>query len=171
MSFFSKEQLNTTGTAEIGGMLEPIPEKTNVKAMIADAEWYTPKEGGDRTISITWEVLLPKEYNGRKVFQKLKVEDADKAKREKAMAMLAAIDKNAGGKLAATNKVPDDDSLSLALTSKAMVLLLGVWDIEGKKGNWVMAVSPAKPSAAAAAPIAPPPPAPAATNFDDDIPF
>src|SRR5690606_38171870 len=93
----------------------------------------------------------------RVVFQKLWVKDpepnalkkgAEKAdqKRDKALRMLAAIDANAGGKLARKGTEPSDDELMLALANKPMVITVKTWEMDtkdGKKeGNWVAAVSP-----------------------------
>jgi hypothetical protein len=177
MSFFNLstgEQANTSGTMEMGGGdIEPIPAKTQVKAAIEEASWYTPKDGGDTVISLKWAVLAPKEYANRKVFQKLKVKDSDPKKRDKAIMMLGAIDKNCGGKLFASGQEPTDDTLMMCLLNKPMVLLLQVWAMddpntgEKKKGNWVAAVSPISGQAAQAAQTAKPAPVP----FDDDITF
>lgn len=174
MSFFSQEQVNTTGSMEMGGGdIEPIPAKTQVKAAVEEAKWYTPNGGGDRVISLTWAILAPKEYANRKVFQKLKVTDGDTKKKDKAMMMLAAIDKNSGGKLVKMNREPDDDDLMMALLNKPMVLLLQIWAMqdentgETKKGNWVASVSPINGQQSAPVPVAPPDTA----LLDDDIPF
>ena len=172
MSFFG-EYSNTTGAMEMGGGdIEPIPAKTQVKAAIEEAAWHHPQGGGDSVISLKWAVLAPKEYNNRKVFQKLKVNDSDPKKKAKALQMLAAIDKNCGGKLIASGQAPTDDSLMMALLNKPMVLLLQVWKMqdpqtgEDKQGNWVGAVSPM-----ARAPKHESNPPVATDNFDDDIPF
>ena len=173
MSFFG-EYANTTGEMEMGGGdIAPIPAKTQVKAAVEEAAWYHPKDGGDSVISLKWCVLAPKEYNNRKIFQKLKVNDSDPKKKAKAMQMLAAIDKNCGGKLVASNSEPTDESLMMALINKPMVLLLQVWKMqdqqtgEDKTGNWVGAVSPVAKTAAQA-PVQTPAPA---DNYDDDINF
>jgi hypothetical protein len=99
-------------------------------------------------------VLAPAEYKNRKLFQKVKVFSDDQKIAEKAKRMLAAIDANAGGLLMASDDEPTGESLTKALVNKPMILRLAVWDIEGKKGNWVSAVAPktATSSAPAAAP-------------------
>jgi hypothetical protein len=171
MSFFTlsdNANLVPSDEMEMGGDIAPIPTDTQVKAAIEQALWYTPKNGGDTVISITWSILAPKEYNARKIFQKLKVKDSDPKKRDKAIKMLAAIDKNAGGKLFAKGTEPTDNDLMQHLLSAPMTLLLKVWAMddlvtgETKKGNWIAAVSPSNKVAT---------PKPAETNFDDDIPF
>jgi len=170
MSFFNQDQINSNGSMEMGGGdIEPIPAKTQVKAAIEEASWYTPQGGGDKVISLKWAILAPKEYANRKIFQKLKVTDSDSKKKDKAMMMLAAIDKNCGGKLIKLNRTPDDDDLMMSLLNKPMALLLQIWVMtddntgETKKGNWVASVSPLN-AQSAPAPVA-------ATVFDDDIPF
>jgi hypothetical protein len=173
------------------GNLEPIPDGSSVLAMIDEAKWDSKDEAD--FISLRWSVLSPDEYKNRKVFQKLWVtdddpsaKDADKAakKRDKARRMLAAIDSNAGGKLAKGGQ-PSDNDLTACLCNKPMIIKCMIWSIPDREspgsvieGNWIAAVAPkakgidvkpAKPRPAATA-------TPAATgvsaSFDDDeIPF
>lgn len=187
MSFFKlsdgTDALATGNTFEMGGGdLEPIPKNTDVLAVCDKAEWGQVQDTGEDYISLRWEVLAPAVYVGRKVFQKLRVESPDSKKSDKARRMLAAVDANAGGKLAKANVEPSNDSLIAALSNKPMVLKLGVWESEDKtaKGNWVMAVSPRKSGGAApaaatkpAAPVAAPSPTAAslAADYDADIGF
>lgn len=144
MSYFTLsdgQSVNADGSMEMGGgTFPPIPANTNVLAAADEAKWDSYE--GDEYISIRWNVLKPAEYANRKVFQKLRVEDSDAAKRDKAIRMLAAIDANAGGKLAATGQRPTDQSLSMSLLNRPMVLKLDVWEFNDKSGNWVQAVSP-----------------------------
>lgn len=155
-----------------GGNMEPIPEGSSVLAMIDEAKWEM-KQTGEKFISLRWSVLSPDEYKNRKVFHKLWVTDLDPsakdeakgiAKRDKARKMLAAIDANAGGKLTAQSGAPTDDSLTLHLCNKPMIITLMVWEINNSRdgstasGNWVSAVAPkskgidVKPPKAKAAP-------------------
>lgn len=139
-----------------GGNFDPIPNGSSVLATIDSAKW---DEKNERSfVSIQWSVLSPDEYKNRKVFQKLWVTDFDpnttdpekaKKKRDKARKMLAAIDANCGGQLAATNESPTDDTLASALNNKgAMVITLMVWELKDRDtgdmifGNWVCAVNP-----------------------------
>lgn len=182
MSFFTTSTgdnlaQNNTGSFSMGGDdFAPIPQDTRVLAVCEEAK--ISEYQGDRYINLKWGIAQPKEYANRKIFQKVKVFATDSTKRDKALRMLAAIDANAGGKLAKENKEPTDQSLSAALTNRPMVLKLGVWELEdkSKSGNWVQEVS-AKKGAAEPAPAPRPAPAPAprATggfdDMDDDIPF
>jgi hypothetical protein len=149
MGFFEGIDNENIGTFEMGGCdLEPIPNNTIVLAAPDEAKW--DEYGGDRYISIRWVVMQPAEYKNRKVFQKVRVEDDDPKKAEKAKRMLAAIDANAGGKLMASGEEPTDQSLQSALLNKPMILKVMVWEIaaeqsndgQGRSGNWVAAVSP-----------------------------
>lgn len=172
MSFFNfNDNAPVTGNFETGGGdMEPIPAKTQVLAAPDEAKWDSPREGdGPDFISIRWTILQPKEYENRKIFHKLRVNDDDAKKAEKAKRMLAAIDANAGGKLMAAGVEPTDQSLTASLVNKPMMLLLQVWEMdvngETKRGNWVSAVSPRGAGGA-------PKPAPVAAPVDDDnIPF
>lgn len=141
----------TDGSFESGGgNFDPIPEGSSVLAIPDEAKWDSPRDRSEEFVSIRWSVIAPDEYKNRKVFQKLwvddhdpNVRDHDKAvrKTDKAKRMLAAIDANAGGKLARNAKKPDDQDLATALIGKQMIIKLGVWDMDGNSGNWVMAVS------------------------------
>lgn len=149
-----------------GGDFDPIPAKTNVLAVVDKSEWQQNDFNGDY-INIQWSVLAPEEYKNRKVFQNIKVMDDDDKKADKAKAMLAAIDANAGGKLLASGKRPDDNMLTKALTGKQMMLMLQVWKMDGddgqeRTGNWVSAVAPKQRKK----------PAPQVDDYsDDDIEF
>lgn len=164
MSFWNlsdtSEKLDTSGSFEASTSSEPIPAKTQVKAAIDEIKW--DEWEGERYISGRWNVLHPAEYKGRKVFQKLKVEEADSKKADKAKRMLAAIAVNAGGGLLKLKSEPTDQDLQKHLMHKPMALLLDVWEINGKTGNWVQAVSPLKKPE----PVVEPEPAPA---VDDDF--
>ena len=178
MSFFTtsdNKAIEKSGVMEMGGGdIEPIPNKTQVLAAPDEAKW--DEYEGDEYISLRWNILQPKEYANRKIFQKIRVCDSDSKKSDKAKRMLAAIDTNAGGKLLASGERPTDESLTRCLVNKPMVLLLQVWEMERdgekKRGNWIGAVSPRKAGEAKAAK---PEPAPAPVEVvdinDDDLPF
>lgn len=142
-----------------GGSMEPIPNNSDVLAIIDQAKWAN-KDKDDKNspayIELRWSVMAPEAVKGRKVFHKLWVTDFDpnakddtkaKAKRDKARRMLAAIDANAGGNLTRTGEQPTDETLTLHLSNKPMVVKLMVWSMRGSDGtdmagNWVSAVSP-----------------------------
>lgn len=195
MSFF---QLSTGQAVQVtgefdsgGGAMTPLPEGTQVMAMVDQAKWDA--HDGEYFVSLRWTVALPEEYKNRKIFQKIKVKNPDAEKRDKALMMLAAIDANAGGKIMALGAEPEDADLASALLNRPMVLKLGLWEMKNEKGelksgNWVQKVAPRK-NGAAATPAAPASAAPAATRTpapsrpaaparapaaafaDDDIPF
>lgn len=154
-----------------GGDMTPIPKNTSVLAAPDEAKW--DEFDGDRYISLRWAIMAPAEYKNRKLFQKIRVEDADEKKQEKAKRMLAAIDANAGGKLMAAGEEPTDKSLTVALCNKPMVLKLQVWEMEingeDRSGNWISAVSPRQGSPAK--PAKEPEPEPLPTDFDNDVGF
>src|SRR5574344_1254382 len=176
MNFF--EGINTQqDTFETGGSFDLIPKNTRVVATCEEAK--NDSYNDESYINLKWRVNLPKEYANRVVFQKLKVYTADK--QQKAREMLAAIATNAGGRLfqamqAGKEEMTSDESLQ-TLCNSPMVLLLDVWEIEDKKGNWVRSVAPylakAPQPAAQPAPVVAPvvAPAPAPQPTLDDIPF
>ena len=168
MSFFTLSDGNTAtsdGNMDMGGgSFDPIPKDTNVLAAITETKIDSYE--GERYINNAWTVLAPAEYKNRKIFQKLRVYDADPAKKDKAIRMLAAIDANCGGKLVASGKEPTDSLLTQCLLNKPMVCNLQVWELDdkSKSGNWISKVSPRKAQQEAA-------PAPAVEDDTDSIPF
>lgn len=155
-----KSAVDTGGDFSLDNPMEPLPDGTDVVAICEQAKWDESEFVTGKFINLRWSVLKPGEYENRKIFQKLKVNDpkaGDKAKR-----MLVAIDANAKGQLVTLGREPTDEDLEKALLNRPMVLKLGVWEMEGgKSGNWVKAVSPKS-----SAPTKPTPP-----KNDDDIPL
>ncbi|WVH13952.1 hypothetical protein CASP1_00029 [Alcaligenes phage CASP1] len=172
MSFFqlsdgTNAAQNATGEFESGGGdIAPIPKNTNVLASCDEAK--VSEYQGDRYVDLRWVVLQPEEYKNRKVFQKIRVWDADSEKRDKAIRMLVAIDANCGGKLAASGQEPNDINLQQAVLNRPMVLNLQVWEMNDKKGNWVSKVSPRKNQQQQQQPA---PVQQAPVDLDQDIPF
>jgi len=171
------EGINTNNTSfEIGGGFELLPKDTRVVATCEQA--VTKSYEGRWSINIKWRVNLPSQFANRVIFQTLKVWDDDSSKAQKAKAMLAAIATNAGGRLFQSMQQrnendPSDESLQ-TLMNAPMVLLIDVWEIEGKSGNWVKAVSAYNPTAQRPAPVVQmqqPAPSYAQPTIDDDMPF
>lgn len=153
-----------TGFEIPSGGFDPIPHGSSVLAYPEAVKWHTPdpSKTGDVTVSyidVTWVIVKPEEFKGRKVFgHKLWVTDLDPGveldpkkgkpkaleKRDKARRMLAAIDANAGGRLSQNPGIPTDSDLGLALINKMMVITLAEWEGRdgGAGGNWVSAVAP-----------------------------
>ena len=168
----------TTTFESGGGDIKPIPDNTALVGAIEEAKWS--EYDGESYINLKWRVMRPAEFANRKKKKKVKVFNAkqgDNAKR-----MLAAIDANAGGKLAKLNDAPDDMDLMTALVGKAMAVKVKIWDMNGKTGNWISAVAPTKQQAPQTqAPTRPTPPQNAhnqaksnayqAQDDDDEIPF
>jgi hypothetical protein len=174
MSFWAtsdNKAINSDGKFESGGGdLTPIPDGTKVLAAPDEAKWDNYE--GDYYVSLRWVVLKPAEFKNRKIYQKIRVEDPNKDKADKAKRMLAAIDANAGGKLVRSQSKPSDTELSMALCNKPMVLKLKVWELDDKSkaGNWIAAVSP-RGDAPADQSAPEPVPAPAIEEDIDDVPF
>lgn len=178
MSFWNtsdNQTIEAISEFEAGGNIEPIPNNTDVLAAPDQAGW--DRHNDSDLISVRWNILQPKEYEGRKIFQRIRVMDDDDKKADKAKRMLAAIDTNAGGKLLASGEEPTDESLARCLVNKPMVLKLMVWEMEGddgqpRSGNWVSAVSPRKAGKKAAKAAPKPEPEPVVDDgYDDDIGF
>lgn len=153
MSFFKMSDgtaPSTSGNAEMGGgNLPPIPSGTQLKAMITEAKWEPASQYSEEHIKLRWDVI-DGEYKKRVLFHKVRVQNDDANKRDKAIRMLAAIDTNCGGKVMQINGRPSDMDLMQALCNKPMVIKVEVWEMEGndgetRSGNWVQAVSSGKP--------------------------
>jgi len=158
-----------------GGNIEPIPDKTDVVAVIDEAR-IERNQQGLQYISLRWSIVAPADYKNRKVFQKLWVFDDDPQaknpvqKRDKAKKMLFAVDTNAGGRLKASGKAPSDELLQSTLTNKPMQIKVMLMKRDDGTGmNWISSVAPRSGGAAtltaAAAPKA------AAVEIDDEVPF
>ena len=173
MNFFTtsdNKAIENQNTFDMGGgNFDPIPNNTQLKTIIEEAKW--DEYDNQKYISLKWSVI-DGEFTNRKIFQKIRVMDEDSKKADKAKTMLAAIDSNAGGKLMAAGVMPDDMSLSINLMNKPMAIIVAVWEIDDKKGNWIKGVSPlsalsAKPKVTAT----PSKTAPQSPDFDEDIGF
>jgi len=154
-----------TGKFEASASYELIPDGTTALAIITkpSIEQYN----GDEYINVEWTVAKPEAYKNRKIFQKVRVWDNNPKKADKAKAMLANIDKNAGGKLAKLDKDPTNESLAV-LTGKTMLIKILIWSIDDKTGNYIGAVSPRTTEEATPAPT------PKSVEIDDDnfdVPF
>ena len=171
MSFWNlsdNTEIEKSGEFESGGgEFEPLPNNTDCLAAVDEAKWDSYE--GEEYISLRWVILKPADYKGRKIFQKIKVNESDSKKADKAKRMLAAIDTNAGGKLMAISEAPTDMSLMQSLSNKPMVIKLMIWEIDGKRGNWVSKVSPKNGELSALAPA--PVPVKKEVIEDDDVPF
>jgi len=136
MSFFDAAD-DTDGEVEIGG-IKPIPKGTQLLALIEGAAWNSYE--GVNTIQLTWSVLAPDTYKGRKVFQKIRVEETNPKKLKNQMTMLKAISINAGGDLLKVEGKPQDIDLARCLVGKQMLIKVEVWEMNGNTGNWICAL-------------------------------
>ena len=135
------------------GSFDAFPEGTKLLAMVTDAEWRKNDQTGLENLSLTWTVVKPEEVANRKVFQSLWLTDLQpeakdpEKKRDKARRMFAAIDANAGGKLAKKPGKPSAEAILIALANKQMLIRLGEYEGKTRDGgtvqrNYVQAVGP-----------------------------
>jgi|GEM_PF-4882387 len=117
------KEIESNGSFVSGSGLDPFPDGTEVLSIISEAE--LDEYEGQRKIKITWIIGRPEKYKNRKIFQSLyvfsehknsSIEKADRAKR-----MLAAIDKNAGGKLMDTGNAPTTEAMTKCLVNSSML--------------------------------------------------
>jgi hypothetical protein len=160
MSYFGSLAKEAGNSFEMSGSIEPIEAGTHLLAVMDEAHWQDGRAGGPDYVEVRWNVLQPQQYANRKVYQKVHIEDKDEKRREKHQRMLLTMDAIAGGKLAAAGERPTDAGLA-TLLNKPMMIRVDVWETDdGKRGNWVSKVGPAKET---------PPRAPEA--IEADVPF
>lgn len=160
-------QFDNSGDFEAGNTLAPIPDGSTLYAAIKEAKWESYE--GEEFIKVQWQILKPQEYNNRVVFQKIRVNEKDKTKRDKALRMLNAIDINSGSKLP-RDREPADVDLAQCWTRKMMTIKVKVWEQNGNSGNWIVAVSSPRKEATPT-PTKPTQPAQLPDMADDNIPF
>lgn len=167
MSFFAQEALEEAKSGSFdSNTFEVIPDNTKALAIISAAEWREANEFNAKHISLTWEIVEG-EFKGRKVFQKIKLFESDKAKALKAQKMLIAIDANCRGAIVAAGVEPTQQGLQSLLHSP-MYIMIKVYEINGDKGNWIVAVSERKKAQQQAQQPKTQEPQ---IDFDSDIPF
>lgn len=189
--FWGSAEESTGEYESKGGDFDVIPNGTRCLAVIDEISWKDfPSEEGEalKYIAARWTILKPNDYENRKIFHNIKVYGDDPSgkfydpekqqdKRAKERAILWAIDKNAGGKLAKLGRQPTSEELQKVLINKPMYITLRVWESSDKekKGNWIVKIEPA--NATQAMPAAhqkaetKPTPKPSIRDDDDDIPF
>jgi hypothetical protein len=128
-----------------------IPKETEVLALAEEVKWAKKEEDTSKHIAIRWLVIAPESLKNRKVFQKIRVKEADsntppekrQQKVDNAKRMFGAIDFNCGGKLLAARREPTDEDLMQHIANKMMVLKMGVVKMgDGSHMNFVSAVGP-----------------------------
>lgn len=119
----------------------PIPKGQVVKAAVTSLKWDSFNNDPEY-LSLDWVISAPAKYKNRRIFQKIKVNEPDAEKRDKAIRMLSAIYANAGGDLSKFSGKPTEAELVADLSHKFMLLQLDVWEMNGKSGNHVTRVSP-----------------------------
>jgi hypothetical protein len=163
MSFFKKStgEVAQPQTTFDQSAPELIPDSTTLHCLVKEAKINISSEYGD-TLQIQWQCVAPQQYANRVVFQSVKLFDGDPKKRDKAIDMFAAIDTNAtGGKLLESGQEPNNMTLQ-QWTGKQMLIKAQIWEMDGRKGNWISAVMPRNQASQ---------PAPVSVGIDDDIPF
>lgn len=143
MSFFKKSTGEVAQPIQTFDQSAPelIPDNTTLHCVAKEAKINISTEYGD-SLQVQWQCLAPAQYKDRVVFQTVKIFDKDAKKRDKAIDMFAAIDTNAtGGKLLASGLEPTDMALT-AWQGKQMLIKVMLWEMDGRKGNWVAAVMP-----------------------------
>ena len=163
-----------------------LPHDTRVMALIDKAEWLVKKnfkeEGKEQDcISLRFDIE-DGEFKGQKIFKKFFIDENNNNEEQarKDFSMLMNIDANAGGKIKALKRAPNEEELQRYLINKSMVIVVGAFTDKTtkKEQNYLMGVSggakkaPSKPAATTPKAAVPKTPANQVSAFDDDdIPF
>ena len=160
-----------------------LPHDTRVMALIDKAEWLVKKnfkdEGKEQDcISLRFDIE-DGEFKGQKIFKKFFIDENNNNEEQarKDFSMLMNIDANAGGKIKALKRAPNEEELQRFLINKSMVIVVGAFTDKAtkKEQNYLMGISggnkaPSKP--ASSTPNAAAPAKKVDNGFDeDDIPF
>lgn len=126
-----------------------LPHDTRVMALIDKAEWLVKKnfkdEGKEQAcISLRFDIE-DGEFKGQKIFKKFFIdnENGNEDQARKDFSMLMNIDANAGGKIKALKRAPDEEELQRYLINKSMVIVVGAFTDKAtkKEQNYLMGVS------------------------------
>lgn len=191
MSFFTTsdgEPIEQVTEFANTGIQPLIPAGTQLLCAIAGATWEDATNFDNEYINIMLHVVQRGDYKDFIVNHKLRVNDNEPKKKDKALKMLMAYDTNCKGGLLATDKAGKkitDAVLARALNGGEIVATFDVWEQEGndgvlRTGNWVRAIGP-KPKSIQAQDAAIQKQAdgqqpaqthiPADDDYNDDIPF
>jgi len=130
------ETPETDGNYEESNSFEVIPEGTRCLSSIEMVKWDSFNGSDHKHINMKL-CVEDGEYIGRKFFHSIYVDGTDpnsqyydasteEKKKAKARAMMAAIDKNAGGNIFALKRRPTDEDLAKYLIGAKMFYTLGV---------------------------------------------
>lgn len=183
------EQAGSYDAKTGGGDFELIPDGIICRAVIDEAKWFAVDDKKKiKKLSLRWMVVSPDEFDNKRVYQNLWVEDLDPSakstekgedRRDRDRKMLMAIDFNAGNGLLRTGDL-SDENLILCLTNKSMVIRVRKLSPKdgGKERNYIDRVEaksyPVSSPSEIAAVKAKTPMKPAQNNRDldgDSIPF
>ena len=177
------EEFSGEYVQESGGDFPIIPHDTRVLAFIDKAEWdykknFKNSEKEENCISLRFEID-DGEYKGQKIFKKFFIESENEDQARKDYSMFLNIDANAGGKIRALRRKPENEDLQRYLINKNMIIVIGMMEGDGKQRkdlNYLMGVSSGskKPETKReeSTRARPAPPRPKAETIDeDDIPF
>jgi len=80
-----------------GGKFDPIPDGSNVLAIIDAVAWANTQQDGSGAeyIKATWSIVSPDEYANRKIFHKIWVTDFDPSAKDDAKALAETRTKHA----------------------------------------------------------------------------
>lgn len=144
------EEFSGEYVQEGGGDFPVIPHDTRVKACIDKVLWenktnYKNNKTDEDCISMRFDIEEG-EFKGQKIFKKFFINSGNDEQATKDYRMFLNIDANAGGKIRALRREPENDDLSRCLINKSMIIVVGMMkDKETKKEqNYLMGVSSGK---------------------------
>lgn len=121
---------------------EPLPDDVEVKAILTECMWECTwgKENESSHVKCVW-AITEQQYGNRRIFDKLKLHDEKVSAVKTGKRKLMMLDKIANAGIVKANVEPDDYALK-RLEGTAVTIKLGLWEINGRKGNYVKSIMP-----------------------------
>ena len=116
---------------------DPLPHNSFHNAVVSDIKW--DEFDGAEYINVSWQIADEGEYKNRKVFHKIKVQEAKSTTRDNAIKMLVALNNIAEADLLSI-AAPTGEDLQRELLGTVAMIKVQVWQIADKSGNWVSAL-------------------------------
>lgn len=145
------KEIESTERVQVGGGIIPKGSKGLAYVRKISLESVTNRQTNvvEDLVNILWQFNEGTDSAGqpmqkRTTFQKLRLWDEDEGKANKARLMLVALDNIlTGGEMRKAELDIDKESLQMLANGAEALLEVDVWDIDGKKGNFVQSVAPA----------------------------
>ena len=145
------KEIEVTERVQVGGGIIPKDSKgiATISKITLDSLTNRQTNKVEDLVNIVWKFTEGEDTKGkplvkRTCFQKLRLWDEDEGKANNARLMLTALDNIlTGGEMRKAELDIDKETLQLLKNDAEALITVGVWNIDGKEGNFVQAVAPA----------------------------